>query len=286
MSETFDAGWLALRERFDAAARSPALAARFAAALPDAPVIADLGAGTGSLFRWLAPRIGRDQGWLLVDADAGLLETGLGAIAHWARARGHGVRPDGDGIAIETGAATWRVAARLADLAAIDRIGLAAADAVACSALLDLVSPRWIGALAARVRGPFLACLNVDGRDALLPRHAGDAAVRTGFRRDQARDKGFGPAAGRHAVAAVQAAFGARGFAVETAPSDWRIGAAEAEMLVALVHGHADAAARWMPSARGAIAAWERARVRQALAGRLAMRVGHRDVLALKQGGR
>jgi hypothetical protein len=178
----------------------------------------------------------------------------------------------------------WRVAARVADLADLAPLGIGAADGVVCSALLDLVSARWIGGLAREVRGPMLTCLNVDGHDALRPLHAGDRAVTTGFRRDQARDKGFGPGLGRHVEAAFRAAFAARGFSVSSAASAWRIPPEAAQMLSALVQGHAAAATRWMPSARGGIAAWQTARLRQIAAGRLAMRIGHRDLLAVPNG--
>ena len=154
-------------------------------------------------------------------------------------------------------------------------------------AVPSTVSPqlqRSISNLAAATRGPVLACLNVDGHDAMRPPHAADRAVTTGFRRDQARDKGFGPALGRHAAAAFRAAFTASGFAVTTASSPWRIPAEAAAMLTALVDGHAAAAALRLPAARGAIAHWQRTRLRQIAAGRLAIRVGHRDVLALPHG--
>jgi hypothetical protein len=278
--EVFSAGWLALREPFDAAARGVALGERFAAALPERPVIMDLGAGTGSLLRWLAPRIGGDQAWLLVDGDAALLEEAIARIARWGAGLGFRVRGRG-GLALSTPGGEWLVRTRRADLADLAGLGAGAADAVVCSALLDLVSAAWIAGLAAQMRGPVLACLNADGRDAMLPADAGDAVVRAGFRRDQARDKGFGPAVGRHAEAALRKAFGAPRWRVVAASTPWRIPATAGAMLEALVEGHAGAAARWMPAARGTIAAWERRRLRQVAAGRLAMRIGHRDVLVL-----
>ncbi len=281
---TFAADWLDLREPFDAAARNPDLAARFIAALPPRPVLIDLGAGGGSLFRWLAPRIGGDQAWLLVDADAGLLEHALAITAAWADVHGFAVRSALDGLTLRTQGGIWRLTTRVADLADLAPLDIGQADAIVCSALLDLVSARWIARLAAATRGPVLACLNVDGHDATCPPHAADRAVTTGFRRDQARDKGFGPALGRHATAAVRAAFTARGFTVVAAPSPWRIPPDAAAMLAALVHGHAVAATLRLPAARGAIAHWQSTRLRQIAAGRLAMRVGHRDVLALPHG--
>ena len=53
MAEEFDGDWLDLREPHDAAARDPGLAAMLSAALPARPRVLDLGAGTGSLLRWL-----------------------------------------------------------------------------------------------------------------------------------------------------------------------------------------------------------------------------------------
>lgn len=279
MSEGFSADWLALREGFDAAARSEALAARLVSVLPARPRILDLGAGTGSLFRWLAPRIGRAQGWTLADADAALLARALDAIAGWADAQGYGVVDDGRSLELYTPRGIWRVTALVVDLART--VPLAGQHAVVCSALLDLVSAAWINGLAAQLRVPLLACLSVDGRDAFLPRHGGDIVVQAGFRRDQQRDKGLGPALGRRAPAVLHAALAARGFTLASAGSDWRIPPAATAMLAALVQGHAEAATRQMPHRRDAIAAWRAARLRQIGRGRLAIRVGHRDSLAL-----
>ena len=75
--------WLALREPADAAARDPELAALAArpARRPGARwSIRDLGCGTGSLGRWLAPQLPGPQHWILHDRDTALLaraEAGL-----------------------------------------------------------------------------------------------------------------------------------------------------------------------------------------------------------------
>ncbi len=63
--------WLALREGADAAARAPELVELLrvhlaAAARPGTPsVIRDLGCGTGSMGRWLAPKLSGPQLWIL-----------------------------------------------------------------------------------------------------------------------------------------------------------------------------------------------------------------------------
>ena len=88
MTELFSADWLALREPFDHAARSLRLAARLTEILPQRPRIVDLGGGTGSMFRFLAPIVGRGQDWVLLDADGFLLDEAFGRTAAWARASG------------------------------------------------------------------------------------------------------------------------------------------------------------------------------------------------------
>jgi hypothetical protein len=283
VSEGFSADWLALREGFDAAARSAVLADRLAAALPARPRLLDLGAGTGSLLRWLAPRIGGAQDWTLADADATLLARALEEIAGWADRRGHGVAADRHGLALATPGGVWRVAVRVVDLAR--DVPLDGHDAVVCSALLDLVSRPWVEGLAERLPVPLLASLSVDGRDGFVPAHDGDAMIRAGFRRDQRRDKGLGPALGTRAPAVLRGVLATRGFRVASAASDWRIPPAAGAMLAALVEGHAEAALRQMPQRAAAIADWRAARLRQAAGGRLAIRIGHRDSLALPPSG-
>ena len=295
MTEPFDLDWLDLREPFDALARNEALAAKLLARLPARPRLMDLGAGTGSLFRWLAPRIGRAQAWTLVDADRDMAEAAFDTIADRAESVGLRVTfPNRRCLLVHAPGGAWRVETLVADLAdAPANLPLHEADAVVCSALCDLVSRPWVEAMAAALRVPFYAALSVDGRDRFSPPHPADAAVAQGFRRDQRRDKGFGgPALGAAAPAAVAAALAVRGFAVEAAASDWAVrgrGAppgvpAEAapSFLSRLVSGHAAAAMAAGPQ-RGArrIADWISVRGDQIARGRLGARIGHRDVLAL-----
>jgi hypothetical protein len=279
MNEVFSADWLDLREPFDAAARDVGLARRLSALLPARPRLLDLGAGTGGMFRWLAPLIGRAQVWTLADADEELLVRAFDDIARWAVSCGLVVSEGWRALLVHGPGGAWRVEAVRIDLA--EGLPGVEFDAVVCSALMDLVSAAWIEQLADGLAVPLLATLSVDGRDVWRPAHPAGTAVRAGFRRDQGRDKGFGPALGPAASAALAAALAARGFALATAPADWRVGVTALEMLSALVEGHAEAAARARPSRRAVIDAWRNARMRQAAQGRLAIRVGHRDSLAV-----
>jgi SAM-dependent methyltransferase len=277
--EAFDADWLTLREPFDQAARSAALARRLSERLPQRPRIVDLGAGTGSMFRFLAPIIGRRQDWLLIDADAALLDEAFGRVSAWARRRGYPATSAGEELLVSTPAGLWRIEVRTADMAHADDSGGSllhgwTCDAVVCSALLDLVSASWLERLFDRVRVAFFATLSVDGRDTWLPRDASDARVRAGFRRDQFRDKGFGYALGPTAPAFALRALAERGYVTASAPSDWHVSRTALRMQRALIDGRGAGDLRW-----------QEMRLRQALRGRLAITIGHRDILGLPPGG-
>ena len=284
VSDGFETSWLTLREPFDHAACSRALAERLLPLLPARPCLLDLGCGTGSLFRWLAPMIGRPQVWRFADNDPALLDAAYATTADWARRQGWTVTFPQRAMLVHAPGGAWRVEAFAVDLADPGGLRLEHVDAVVCSALLDLVSANWIDTLAELLETPFLACMAVDGRDRMLPAHSADAVVRAGFRRDQRRDKGFGPALGPAAPAAAVAALRSNGFHLSSAPSDWRIPPASLPMLRECIAGMAMAATRATPARGGAITGWGSARLRQALASRLAIRVGHRDILAIPGG--
>ena len=296
MTEAFDLDWLDLREPFDALARNEALAERLLARLPARPRLMDLGAGTGSLFRWLAPRIGRAQAWTLVDADRDMAEAAFDTIADRAESVGLRVTfPNRRCLLVHAPGGAWRVETLVADLAeAPANLPLHEADAVVNSALCDLVPRPWVEAMAAALRVPFYAALCVDGRDRFSPPHSADALVAQGFRRDQRRDKGFGgPALGAAAPAVLAEVFAVEGFAVEAAASDWAVrgragppglppAAAAAPFLSRLVSGHAAAALAAGPARdAGRVSEWGAAREGQIARGSLQARIGHRDVLAL-----
>lgn len=280
-NQQFSADWLALREPFDRAARSLRLAKRLAGMLARRPRIVDLGGGTGSMFRFLAPIVGRGQDWVLLDADGALLDEAFGRTAAWARGQGFAATAVGDALHVSTPHGLWRMQVAQHDLSIRPLPGDdrdAPPDAVVCSALLDLVSAAWLRGLCRAVSIPVLACLTVDGRDVWRPRHRYDALVRTSFRRDMRRDKGLGPALGTDAVRSVTSL-------AASAPSDWHIPSAALRMQRTLIDATADAARAATPAQTRAITEWQEARLHQALRGRLAITIGHRDILLLPSGG-
>jgi SAM-dependent methyltransferase len=290
MTETFDADWLSLREEHDHAARHIGLALELSEALPGRPRILDLGAGTGSLFRWLAPILGRAQAWTLVDADLSLIQRAFAETEAWAKANAWATSwPSRQVLLVHTPSGAWRMEGLITDLrAAPGNLPLDRVDAVTNTALCDLVSRAWVERMAAGLaqhRLPFYAALNVSGHERFFPPHPADGLVARGFRRDQARDKGFGGVAlGPDAPAAMARAFGAAGYTVLRAPSDWRIGRRFSDFAASVAEGHANAARAKLPGHRLAIAAWLAARQRQAHRGVLTAQIGHTDLLALPPG--
>jgi SAM-dependent methyltransferase len=260
----FAADWLALREPFDRAARAPALElslALWARGRGELRVV-DLGAGTGSNLRHLAPRLPVEQRWTLVEHDPALILAGRGLLPAGVEA-----------------------SYRRADLAReLEAVLEEPVDLVTCSALLDLVSAAWLERLVRIVRArdlALLAVLSYDGRVTLEPALEADALVIGLVDRHQRTDKGFGPALGPDAALALGRALHAAGETPLVATSDWRAGPADVGLQRALVPGWAEAARAIAPERAPAIDSWERQRLQAIAAGGASCRVGHLDLLRL-----
>ena len=260
----FSAEWLALREPYDAAACNPAIrdAAIASIAGLDPVAIVDLGCGTGSGLRALAPLIPARQTWRLADNDLSLLARAADTE-----------RP-----------ARVQVTAVPIDLehdleAALD----GAVDLVTTTALLDLVSEPWLERLtvecAAR-RLPLYATLSYDGRIAFEPEDPSDAAIVAAVNAHQRTDKGFGPALGPKAAAEAIARFTAVGYFVDRQPADWVLAPQDREMQNELLAGWASAAREMGVPHLDDIVAWLTRRRDLVAAGRSSMRVGHIDLFA------
>lgn len=259
----FDAGWLALREPFDAAARHHAATDALLAWRPPDRVlsIADLGCGTGANLRFLGPLLGGRQRWRAID-DVPLLLAALDAAA------------SPPGTSVET---------QCADLAdPWTRPSLAGFDLVTASALLDLVDRRFIDWMVEtfRLHRPAMHfALSVDGRLDWSPADPFDGEVARLFARHQRTDKGFGPALGPDAWQVVADRLAAEGGRVTVATSDWVLPAEAVAMQEALLDGMAAAAIAAGPERAARIAAWHERRFR--LIGASRLRVGHRCLTAL-----
>jgi hypothetical protein len=261
----FSPEWLALREAADSRARSTRLIGRVTQALAKIqPLrIVDLATGTGANVRYLTGQLPENQEWLLVDHDAALLPH-LADLA----------APATPGLRVEI---------RQANLEALDVHLFEGRNLVTASALLDLVSERWLRALAAQCRAAravALFALTYDGRIECSPEEEGDGLVRDLVNRHQRTDKGFGPAAGPAATTVAASSFEELGYHVERERSDWVLEPDERELQRQLVEGWGSAAAAIAPERLDDITTWMKRRVAHVDAGNSHVRVGHEDLAA------
>jgi SAM-dependent methyltransferase len=276
----FDETWLALREPYDHAARSIELADRFAAAVGKTPHLLDLGCGTGSNLRYLAPRISGAQRWLCLDHDPGLLAAARAALQDWGNGQGWSSRGDGAVLRFARPGGEIVVRFALRDIARSALPDVEGVSGLSASALLDLISAAWLNEFATRYRGtPLLIALSFDGQLLFDPAAPEDDDVCRRFVAHQRTDKGFGPALGPDAAAYLAERLAAAGCAVRLERSDWRLGAADGALLRAMLRGIV-AAAREIAHVPG-LERWAMWRERQLLAGNLHLTVGHVDLLAL-----
>jgi SAM-dependent methyltransferase len=276
----FAASWLALREPYDHAARSAALADRFAAALGQAPRLLDLACGTGSNLRYLAPRIPGAQRWLCIDHDPALLEDARTTVQDWSNRLGWSNRGERDGLTLARPGADILVRFAARDLARGGLPGSSGIAGLSASALLDLTSAAWLDQLAARWRGtPLLIALSFDGRLLFAPAAPEDEQICRRFVAHQRTDKGFGPALGPDAAAHLAERLAAAGCAVTLEAADWRLGPADEALLRATLAGIV-AAAREIAHDKH-LERWAALRARQLADGELRLTVGHVDLLAL-----
>jgi hypothetical protein len=286
MSE-FSPDWLRLREPADHRARDKRLMKETARLLDGKPAvrIVDLGSGLGSNLRALSPHIRADQDWRLLDHDAMLLAAARRELCAW----GESIERDG---VITMHRDDHRLTVRTETLDLFhdtERIFHHAPDLVTAAALFDLVSPQWIDGLAdilTRHRVPFYTALTYDGRDEGDPPHPLDGPILKALHIHQHRDKGFGPAAGPHAIDFLRDAFVARGYRVSVAASPWILGDDDSAMLTMLGKGVAHAVAETGLVSAEDIAEWMRFRMADGRWRGVRWTVGHADLLAAPQGER
>jgi hypothetical protein len=270
--------WLALREPADAAARSVELVDALVAHLgttgrdraAEGLVVRDLGCGTGSLGRWLAPRLPGPQTWVLHDRDSGLLDRAAAGLPDWAA--------DGSPVTART---------EEGDVTALRAGDLAGTTVVTASALLDLLTAEEVDALAARCTGAGCAALltlTVIGDVAFTPMDPLDAAFAAAFDDHQRRDVDGRRLLGPNAGAAAADAFARRGAAVTTRSSPWLLGPDEAALAEEWLRGWVDAACAQRPELERHVPSYLDRRMHADPEGPLVM-VGHVDVLALPGGG-
>jgi hypothetical protein len=273
----FSVDWLSLREPLDHQSVNAQVRASFVCDFGSrASVrITDLGCGSGSHLRSLAPHLGAQQSWRLVDYDAALLQAARDILGRWsdsAENRGEQLFLRKDGRSIDV---TFLQADLVRDLdAVVDH----EADAITSAAFFDLASPdfiaRFAAAMAARTL-PLYTILTYDGREIWTPTHHADEAVLSAFHAHQATDKGFGAAAGPRATGMLAQAFTAQNYKVETGSSPWRLGPFDRHLMQELARGIANAVSETGRLPPEQIAEWLATHLHAE-----ACEIGHQDLYA------
>jgi hypothetical protein len=259
--------WLALREPEDAAARSRDLALTAAAMLPEGPIVVhDLGSGTGSMMRWLAPLLPGPQTWILHDWNADLTERAI-----------DGVRPpDRDNAAIS-------VYSQTGNLANLRPTDLAGASLVTASALLDVLTSRETHAIVnacVGARCPALLALSVTGDVRLNLRDELDTAFEHAFNALQLRDADSRRQLGRYGAPIARGLFTQAGWQVRPSTTVWRLDRRRPRLLREWFDGWVDAAVEQNPGLRAEAERYRQLRTSQIDRGELVAHVRHVDLLA------
>ena len=237
-------------------------------------MITDLGCGTGSNLRALAPVLHPRQAWRLVDYDKALLAEARSQLMHWAdrcETYGEKVVLLKDGCEIAVSFEQHDLNLQLEHV-----LGLPS-HLVTAAAFFDLVSESWIERFCQALTSVFYTVLTYDGHEQWLPEHPADSRMRNAFHAHQATDKGFGVASGPRATDVMVTWLNRVGFQVERAQSPWVLSQQmDHALMTALAQGSAGAVSETGQLSAEDIRSWLNAR-QQAQS----CVVGHEDLLAI-----
>lgn len=260
------AGWLALREAADAAARSTELVEQLHRQLPgDGLVVHDLGCGTGSMARWLAVQLSGRQHWVLVDRDTALLAAAASSAPERAL--------DGAPVTVET---------RRRDVTRLAPHDLGGAGLVTASALLDMMTGMELDRFVATVAGArcaALIALSVTGHVTLEPADEVDLRVAEAFNAHQRRRVGGHRLLGPDAVGCAVDAFAGLGREVLVRASPWLLGPGQRDLQQQWLAGWLRAACEQDRRLAAEADGYARRRLAESAEGVLQVTVHHQDVL-------
>ena len=275
----FSAQWLALREPADHRARDVSLRDQvvhdldhLARVRPGAIKVVDLGCGSGSNLRALAPHLPATQHWTLVDYDPALLSAAKVALTQWADQT---VSDQGTLVLLKNGK-QLSVEFLCEDLSNnLETVLALPKDLLTAAAFFDLVAASWLERFCGLLRSPLYTVLTYNGIEIWQPPEPMDAAMLKAFHAHQQTDKGFGAAAGPNAADVMETLLKARGFAVSTAQSPWKLAAADRNLIEQLAIGSAGAVLETKQVPVEDVTAWKQSRsVAQTC------EIGHTDLYA------
>jgi hypothetical protein len=258
--------WLTLREQADARSRSAELALAAAGLLSPGPlVVHDLGSGTGSMMRWLAPLLPGPQTWVLHDWNPALLQRAVSDAGQDAA--------DGD-VEVRTS---------VTHAEGLRRRDLAGASLITGSALLDVLTRREIATIVracVATGAPTLFSLSVTGRVRLDPEDARDRVLEAAFNDHQRRVTDRRRLLGPDGIDTAAELFRSAGWSVRIADSPWRLDSSDRTLIEEWLDGWIAAAIEERPALGEWAPEYARMRAAEVADGGLSVDVDHRDLLA------
>jgi len=275
----FSAQWLALREPADHRARDIALQSivihdleRLARMRAGSLKLVDLGSGSGSNLRALAPLLPEHQYWTLVDYDPALLEAARAACVAWADQ----VVANDVSLKLIKNSKHVTISFRCEDLSSnVEAVLAEPADLITAAAFFDLVAVDWLERFCGLLSTPLYTVLTYNGIENWTPPEPSDAAMLKAFHAHQQTDKGFGAAAGPTAAGVMEKLLHARGFVVSSASSPWKLDTNDHALIEQLATGSAGAVRDTGLVSQQEVESWQRSRSQASTC-----EIGHTDLYA------
>lgn len=287
---SFSTDWLSLREGADHRSRNPFLQEQVLRYLEEIgglksdPIhIIDLGSGTGSNLRALAPLIHHNQKWTLIDYDPLLLKAAREKISIWAdniTERAHNNNLDNNAtrpVTVVKNNHEITVQFIQKDLACDPQSELfKSADLITAAAFFDLVALDWLVQFCKVLKTSLYTVLTYNGHETWLPSDPRDTEILEAFHHHQGSDKGFGCALGPLAFKTLEQLLKKEGFQVETGSSPWVLNSNDALLIQELAGGTAKAVAETNLVSHEIVKLWgeQRAQTQQC-------EIGHDDLFAI-----
>ena len=287
---SFSTDWLSLREGADHRSRNPVLQKQVLrylekiGGLKSDPIhIVDLGSGTGSNLRALAPLIQHNQKWTLIDYDPLLLQAAREKICMWAdsiTSKAQNKDIDNDATRpVTLVKKDYEITVHFLqkDLASDLQPKLfESADLVTAAAFFDLVALDWLEQFCKALKTSLYTVLTYNGKETWIPSDPKDTEILKAFHQHQGSNKGFGNALGPLAFGTMEQLLQKEGFYVETGSSPWLLGPSDAALIQELAVGTANAVAETQLVAYEIAKHWgeQRAQSQQCV-------IGHDDLFAI-----
>ena len=284
----FSAQWLGLREPVDHRSRNQALQvqvinylAQVKTVYPGSVHVTDLGSGTGSNLRALAPHLNSIQYWTLVDYDQTLLHIARSTLLAWADSEIESAQTSSTTIknlSIRKLNKTIIVKFKCVDLLNDYQAVLnEPSDLITAAAFFDLVAKPWLTKFCASLSKPLYTVLTYDGNEKWSPPELIDADILKAFHQHQRTDKGFGSALGPTASECLQSLLRDQQFTTVCAPSPWILNHQDSALIQQLSIGTAEAVREMATLAVTAVNQWEQSRMHASRC-----EIGHIDIFSYK----